>query len=239
MGYNSLVQLVTISTVMMGLSWHAIAQTCPVAFSSETKIFSSCKALPQHGATLSWTYHPENGSVDVAFRAKPAASAGWVAWGINPNGTRMIGTQALIAFRHSNGSTIVDTYDVESKSAQLQPSKISLAVANKSAVYENGEITIFATVSLPSNKTTVNQVWQVGSAVEGLSPRVHAFNPANLQSFGSIDLALNSTTPTTNADGGPSPSPTAGDDGSGSFPNHNINIFNFLFLPLFLSMFMF
>eukprot|EP01018_Ginkgo_biloba_P014070 Gb_13521 [translate_table: standard] len=193
MGY-SLALLPILSVVILVWSSHATAQTCMKTFSAQNKVFTTCNDLTELNAGLSWTYYPQTGSIDMAFRAKPAATNGWVAWGINPTTTGMIGTQTLIAFRHSNGTTIVDTYDVKSKTAALQPSTISITVANKSAVFENGEITIFATVSLPSNKTTVNHVWQVGSGVTGSSPQVHATASANLASYGSVNLQNGTST---------------------------------------------
>eukprot|EP01018_Ginkgo_biloba_P014073 Gb_13629 [translate_table: standard] len=252
MGY-SLPPLLILFLAFVGLSWHASAQSCnkTLTLGSGTRKFGSCNSLSALGATLAWTYHKKNGSVDLAFRAKPAASSGWVAWGINPNGTGMIGTQALIAFKHSNGSIIVDTYDVESKVATLKPSKISLTLTNKSAEFVNGEIKIFATVSLPSKKSTVNQVWQVGSAVNGLYPKVHSFATANLQSMGSIDfkhgvVASPAPSPTPSATsptaGGASTSPTStspsGNANSGSsFPKISLKSLSIFILALFFCMF--
>jgi hypothetical protein len=176
--------------VVVILAWQASAQTCLKSFTvgSASKSFASCNDLSTLNAALSWTYFPTNGSIDIAFRATPAATAGWVGWGINPTATAMVGTQALIAFKLSNGSMIVDTYNLVAQ-APPSPSTISIAVSNKSAVFEStGQITIFATLTLPSNKTVVNHVWQVGSAVSGLVPQAHANNPANLASAKTIDL---------------------------------------------------
>ncbi|GLJ53612.1 hypothetical protein SUGI_1143660 [Cryptomeria japonica] len=163
--------------------------SCPVNFTvGETKTYQFCNSLNVLGATLSYTYVVGNGSLDIAFQAAPAASGGWVAWGINPQGLAMIGTQALIAFQSSNGSTVVGTYDVESKSAPLNPSPISLSVTNKSAVYESssGKITIFASLVLTSNQTSINQVWQVGSSVTNSTPAIHSTAPADLSSLGTL-----------------------------------------------------
>jgi len=173
------------------LASQASAQTCSKSLQSTsgTKTFTSCNDLPSLSATLAWTYFPANGSIAIGFRATPAASAGWVAWGINPTTAgQMVGTQALVAFKHSNGSAIVDTYNLKDQNPP-QPSSISITVSDKSVIIENsGHIIIFATVTLPSNKTTVNQVWQVGSAVSGLVPQSHAFSAANLASAKTIDL---------------------------------------------------
>jgi len=185
--------------------------SCPKTFtvgsgSTATKAYSLCQSLPQLSATLSWTYHSGNGSVDLAFRAKPGSSTGWVAWGINPSGGGMVGTQALIALRQSNGTMSCNTYNVTSKRATLVPSPISFHATDLSSVYDNGQMTIFAKVVLPSNKSKVKHVWQVGSKAQGLNPSVHDMANGNLNSLGSIDLASANTTSSSSTS---SPSPTS------------------------------
>ncbi|GLJ53632.1 hypothetical protein SUGI_1144000 [Cryptomeria japonica] len=190
-----------LGVIVLLFGWDAAAQTsnssCPLKFTGETKTFQYCSKLNALGATLSYIYHVENGSLEIAFQAKPPASGGWVCWGINPKGLAMIGTQALIAFRLGNGTTVVDTYDVESKSDALNRSKISLNVTSKSAVYEasSGKITIFASLVLDSNQISINQVWQVGSSVTNFSPDVHKFDDANLQSLGALNLSEATSVP--------------------------------------------
>lgn len=177
--------------------WDVSAQTCPLQFTvGEARSFQNCDNLQTLGATLSYTFVVENGSLDIAFQAAPAASGGWVGWGINPQTPAMIGTQALIAFQASNGSTVVGTYDVESKTAALNPSSISLNVTNKSAIFESssGKITIFASLVLSSNQTSINQVWQVGSSVTGSSPAQHSTASADLNSLGTLDLQSGTST---------------------------------------------
>lgn len=184
--------------------------SCPKSFSvssgsNTARSYSLCTSLPELTATLSWIYHAGNGSMDLAFRAKPGSPEGWVAWGINPSGGKMFGTQALIAIRDSNGTIACNTYNVNS--TKVVPSPISFSATHLSSEYDNGLMTIFATVVLPSNKTMVKQVWQVGSKAKGLDPFPHVMIQANLNSYGYIDLATgktNSTSPTSS----PSPSPS-------------------------------
>ncbi|GLJ53625.1 hypothetical protein SUGI_1143880 [Cryptomeria japonica] len=188
-----------LGVIVLLFGWDAAAQTsnssCPLKFTGETKTFQYCSKLTILGPILSYNYHVENGSLDIAFQVKPSASGGWVGWGINPQGLQMIGTQTLIAFRLANGTTVVDTYDVVSKSNALNPSKISLNVTNKSAMYESssGKITIFASLVLNSSQTSVNLVWQVGSLVSNFSPGVHSFAQTNLKSFGTLNLQSGAT----------------------------------------------
>jgi len=167
-------------------SW---AQTCTSSFSSN-RLFSSCQSLQQLNANFAWTYEPGNGSIRMAFTARPDASGGWVAWGINPDAAMMGGTRSLIAFKHSNGTVLVQTYNVTdaNKGAPLEPSKIDFTVEDTAVEFKNNQITIFATWKLKNNKTTVNHVWNTGGAVKGLVPQAHAFASANLASKGTIDL---------------------------------------------------
>lgn len=189
---------------------------CPKTFSGSTgnnatRNYTQCVKLPQLGATLSWTYSPANGSVDLAFRAKPGSSSGWVAWGINPNAKGMVGTQALIALKQANGTMACNTYNITSKKPPLVPSPISFPATDLSSEFENGLITIFAKVVLPEKKFVVNHVWEVGSKAEGLNPSPHAFENSNLESFGSIDF-----TTTRSSSPSPSSSPSSSPPSSNS-----------------------
>eukprot|EP01018_Ginkgo_biloba_P007678 Gb_30013 [translate_table: standard] len=178
---------------LLNVSYQALAQPCLKSFSvnSSNKLFSSCKSLEQLNAEFAWTYEPNRGSIDMAFRARPDTPNGWVSWGINPGPTAlMAGTRALIAFKHSNGSLLLLTYNVTeaSKGAPLEPSQIDFKVDNLVAEFRDNEITMFATWNLLQNKTNVNHVWQTGGLVRGLVPQKHGFASANLQSKGVIDL---------------------------------------------------
>lgn len=100
----------------------------------------------------------------------------------------MIGSQALIGFKKPDGSVIVKTYNISSY-GPLVESKLSFEVKEKSGEFSDGVFKIFATVVLPViNGTAVNQVWQVGPSVTGGVPDKHDFQPANLNSKGSLDL---------------------------------------------------
>lgn len=101
----------------------------------------------------------------------------------------MIGSQALVAFKNSDGSVVVKTYNISSY-APISESKLSFEVTQKSAEFSDGVFKIFATVVLPvmGNGTALNQVWQVGSSVTGGVPDKHDFQPANLNSKGTLDL---------------------------------------------------
>lgn len=73
--------------------------TCTSQKFTKNRIFQHCDDLPQLKSYLHWTYDSKNSLLSLAFIAPPSKPNGWIAWGINPNGTGMIGTQALIAFK--------------------------------------------------------------------------------------------------------------------------------------------
>ncbi|ERN11820.1 cytochrome b561 and DOMON domain-containing protein At3g25290 [Amborella trichopoda] len=179
--------------LVLNLAVPSSSQTCISQTFSKNRLFHRCNDLPALGAYLHWTYDPAKASLNLAFMAPPAKSGGWVAWAINPTTSGMIGAQSLIAFRQSNGSMTVKTYNISSYGSGIEPSDIGIKMSDPEAEYSGGVMTIFATVVLPGNKTTINQVWQVGSSVTGLSPEKHAFGQANLNSKGAIDLLKGQT----------------------------------------------
>ena len=101
----------------------------------------------------------------------------------------MAGAQAILAFKASNGSMVVNTYNISSYSS-IVAGKLAFDVKEKRAEFSGGMMRIFATVELPEKgMTAVNQVWQVGPAVAaGGFPAKHGFQPANLAAKGRLDL---------------------------------------------------
>ncbi|KAL6967954.1 hypothetical protein U1Q18_033757, partial [Sarracenia purpurea var. burkii] len=220
--------------------------TCTSQTFTNHKLYTNCADLPTLSAFLHWSYNSTTSSLSIAFVAPPAKPDGWIAWGINPTATGMIGTQALIAFKQSNGSMKVDTYNISSPQSVV-PSKISFAVSDMSAEDSGGLIKIFATLALPENTTSVNQVWQVGGSVTNGLPDKHAFDPANMKATGTLDLVQTTasgdeTAPTASPVPGPNPTaeaPSAPHNGGDSrIGNRNAGFFmTSLFLAIFVICF--
>lgn len=100
----------------------------------------------------------------------------------------MAGAQALLAYKASNGSMVVKTFNISSYSSIVE-GKLAFDVMDQRGEYSDGMMKIFATIVLPKNgMTSVNQVWQVGPSVSDGFPAKHAFQPANLGSKGKLDL---------------------------------------------------
>ncbi|KAM1791511.1 hypothetical protein ACFX12_035472 [Malus domestica] len=197
----------------------AQAATC-TSQTFKNKLYSNCMDLPVLSSYLHWTYHSSNSSLSIAFVAAPAKTGGWVAWAINPTAQKMLGSQALLAHPTTDGTPTVKTYNISSYSSVI-PGNLSFQVWDMSAEFSSGTYKIFATVEVPKNMTSVNQVWQVGSGFNTTTgfPEMHEVAPgsANLQSYGTLDLVDNATTnSTTNTTtGGGSTTNTTG-GGSGA-----------------------
>lgn len=181
--------VVTFSLLILSLLFStACSATCAAPKLKHSNLYKNCNELPTLKSTLHWTYTAANKTLAVAFTAAPPADGGWVAWGINPTGTGMGGTQAILAYKDPNGSMAVKTYNISSYSSIVE-GKLAFQVYDKRAEFNagDGSITIFAVVESAGGK--VNQIWQVGPGVSKGVPEKHEFNQENLNSKASLDLS--------------------------------------------------
>ncbi|KAB2636657.1 auxin-induced in root cultures protein 12-like [Pyrus ussuriensis x Pyrus communis] len=194
-----LLQISCISLLLaLLISPAAQAATCTSQTFKNNKVYSNCNDLPALNSYLHWTYNRSNSSLSIAFVAAPAKTGGWVAWAINPTAEKMAGSQALLAHLTTDGTPVVKTYNISSYSSII-PGNLSFDVWDISAEFSNSTYMIFATVKVPENKESVNQVWQVGPGVNTTTgfPERHDFAPANLRSYGLLNLVANATTNST------------------------------------------
>lgn len=184
--------------VLSASSTATAPQNCSSATFSAGRSFQRCTSLPVLGASLYWTYHPANGTADVAFRA-PQSASGWVAWGINPNTTgSMAGSSVFIASQGGNGAVSVLMTYLDSTAPSLTNNTLKFNVpVGPAAEYSGGAYTIYATVELPGNSTVQNTVWQAGP-LSGGEIAQHPMAPANLKSFQKLDF-LSGGSPSTGA----------------------------------------
>ncbi|OEL13873.1 hypothetical protein BAE44_0025106 [Dichanthelium oligosanthes] len=161
-------------------------------------LYASCADLPRLGATLHYNYTAATNTVAVAFRAPQAKGGGedgWVAWGINPSGRAgMVGTQAVVAFRRSNGTlvaypTVLDSYTPSM--APAAPEDLAFPVSGVAAEHVDGKgMVVYATVALPAAKgSKFTHVWQQGSAVVNDVPAAHPTTGDNVLSTATIDFS--------------------------------------------------
>ena len=164
------------------------AQTCSQHTFSEGQTFDSCRDLPALNAHLHWSYTPSTKSAHIAYRAAQD-STGWVAWAINPSGSGMAGSQAIVAFHCSNGSMIAYPTAITDYNPSMQPSALSFQVSNISSEYAKGEMTIFAVVGPFAKGSSVNHIWQAGDSVSNDIPQRHQTSGPNVQSMEKVDFA--------------------------------------------------
>lgn len=98
----------------------------------------------------------------------------------------MAGSQALVAYQHSNGSVLAYTTSLEA-SPTMQQSALSFGVRNLRAELANGEMIIFATLQLENSLISTNQVWQEGPVTSD-RPGTHPMGTENRASVGTVNF---------------------------------------------------
>ncbi|XP_022728400.1 cytochrome b561 and DOMON domain-containing protein At5g35735-like [Durio zibethinus] len=180
-------KIVLFSCLVGSLLASSSAQTCLTQTFSNNKQYANCSDLPALNCYLHWTYDQAAGTLDIAFRHTGTTSSRWSAWAINPEGPRMLGSQALVAFVNSSGVAHAFTTSIDTMSPSMQQSDLSFAVPNLSATFENNEMTIFAVLRISESLLSTSQVWQEGPVDNG-QPGIHPTSGANLQSAGSVNF---------------------------------------------------
>ncbi|XP_024386018.1 cytochrome b561 and DOMON domain-containing protein At5g47530 [Physcomitrium patens] len=148
------------------------------------KIYSECKMLPSLGASFAWTFNRSAYSMDFAFTEDLEDPSGWVAWGINPDGAQMVGTQALAAFSNTSGVYTMRTYNVtgpvKNNERLLVPGTVSVNYSNYSVVVVQTTVTIAGTVLLKSGQSTsLNLVWNRGPQVQTTTSALMSHSVSN------------------------------------------------------------
>ncbi|MFS7921862.1 putative cytochrome b561 and DOMON domain-containing protein [Helianthus anomalus] len=168
------------------------AQDCRSYTFTNNAIYATCVSLPVQNSHLHWNYHSTNGTVDLAYRHTGVSTSNWVAWALNVNGNGMVGAQALVVLLHANGSVQPYTSAVSGYGTALQPSSLSFDVPVIRAERVNGDVVIYATLVLPSGRTSFNQVWQMGPVSSG-APNAHPLGSENRNSVGTVDFVSGQT----------------------------------------------
>ncbi|KAJ1400342.1 DOMON domain [Sesbania bispinosa] len=193
---TSMLRVVLVLSVLSCLVLTSSAQTCKSHSFSNNKRFSTCRDLPHLTSYLHWTYDKSTGKLDIAFRYSGITSTDtWVAWAINPRnklGSAMIGAQTLVAIPQSNGSPIAYTSSITSTRTRLQEGSISYPVSGLTATYQNNEVTIFATLTLPNGTTSFVHLWQDGP-LSGSTPQEHSESSAHQNAKEVLDLVSGTT----------------------------------------------
>ncbi|XP_061344339.1 cytochrome b561 and DOMON domain-containing protein At4g17280-like [Gastrolobium bilobum] len=186
-----MVRIVLAISVLSTLFLTSLAQTCNTQTFTNNKVFTSCRDLPHLTSYLHWTYDQTTGKLEIAFRHTGITSTDrWVSWAINPNSDlnqAMVGAQALVVIPQSSGAPRVYTSSISGYTTQLAEGNISYPNSGLTATYQNSEVTIYATLTLPSGTTKLVHLWQDGP-LSGSSPQTHAQDSSNLNAKESLDL---------------------------------------------------
>ncbi|KAJ6941130.1 hypothetical protein NC651_007041 [Populus alba x Populus x berolinensis] len=178
--------------LLISLSVSSLAQSCSSYSFFNNQKYSNCNDLSQLSCSLHWNYHQSNMTADIAFRKTGALTSNWIAWALNPTGRQMAGSQALVAYKHSNGTMLAYTTQVGA-SGSMQPASLNFGVLNISAENVGGDMIIFATLQLSDSLVLTNQVWQEGP-LSGGTPGPHPLHAENKQSVGTVDFVSGSVT---------------------------------------------
>lgn len=195
---GSMLRVVLGLSVLSCVLLTSCAQTCKNQIFSNNKKFTTCRDLPELTSYLHWSYEQATGKLDIAFRHSGITSTDkWVAWAINPKNVldpAMIGAQALVAIPQSSGSPRAYTSSIANTNTQLQEGTISYPVSGLSATYQNNEVTIFATLTLPNGTTSLVHLWQDGPLSASTStPQQHNQSPTHFNSKETLDLVSGQT----------------------------------------------
>ncbi|CDO99367.1 unnamed protein product [Coffea canephora] len=169
---------------------------------TNAKTFEKCMALPSQDASIAWTFHAHNATLDLVFFGTFISPSGWVGWGINPTSAEMTGTRALIAFPDPNSGQLVLLPYIIDPTVKLQKdpllsrpldvhllsSSATLYGGRMATVHNGATIQIYATLKLVPNKTKIHHVWNRGLYVQGYSPTIHPTTANDLSSTATIDV---------------------------------------------------
>ncbi|KAK8936508.1 hypothetical protein KSP39_PZI012201 [Platanthera zijinensis] len=166
-------------------------------------MYAKCLSLPTQDASLAWTYHPHNATVDLSFTGSFISPSGWVGFGINPVSPSMSGATALISFADPTSASLLLLPFFLDHSVKLQRSPLhsrslagglpllpsSASLLNSPSVRASASVNILATLRLSDNNhTRLHLVWNRGLYVQGYSPTIHPVAAADLASRATIDL---------------------------------------------------
>ncbi|XP_065873456.1 cytochrome b561 and DOMON domain-containing protein At2g04850 [Euphorbia lathyris] len=179
---------------------HAFSAHCTSTTPSKT--YQNCITLPTQQASMAWTFHSHNSTLDLVFFGTFISPSGWVAWGINPTSPQMTGTRALIAFPDPNSGQLLLSPYILDPTVKLQknpllsrPLDINLLSSSatlyggKLATIHNGAaVQIYARFKLSPNGTRIHFVWNRGLYVQGYSPTIHPTTSNDLSSISTIDV---------------------------------------------------
>lgn len=170
-----------------------------VTSSAPVNGYKKCIDLPVLSSALHYSYDPSVETLEIAYRHPgmgPSSSSKWVAWAINPTAKGMVGAQCLVAYsRPNDGSITAYTSPITSYGTTLEKGELSFNVTGLKAELINDEIIIYATIKVPNNGTTLNQLWQEGPLAKGETVEQHLLSGPNVRTMASLNLLSGALAP--------------------------------------------
>ncbi|OIW07136.1 hypothetical protein TanjilG_10109 [Lupinus angustifolius] len=97
--------------------------------------------------------------------------------------------QTLVAISQSSGALKAYTSSISDYGTTLAEGNISYPITGLTSTYQNNELTIYATLTLPSGTTSLVYLWQdAWSGVSGSTPQSYAMGNSNTQAKETLDL---------------------------------------------------
>lgn len=156
----------------------------PTPWTLLSQVHILCEVLEEGRSVSSGIYRFPVTSRVFAIAEDLEDPSGWVAWGINPDGAQMVGTQALAAFSNTSGVYTMRTYNVtgpvKNNERLLVPGTVSVNYSNYSVVVVQTTVTIAGTVLLKSGQSTsLNLVWNRGPQVQTTTSALMSHSVSN------------------------------------------------------------
>lgn len=137
---------------------------CRVTFKGEERTFGGCQLGLSGGVEVYWTVREADGEIDTLFRAQ--TDGGYVGWGWGYS--RMVGSNAVIAFEGPDGPEIRD-YFLEAQSTQGVQPNVNQQLSNMEVEVNGGFVAGVFTRSLEVSGVptipadgTIDAIWALG-----------------------------------------------------------------------------
>lgn len=119
--------------------------------------------------------------------------------------------QALVAYPQSCGAPKICTSPIQGCDNSLEGGNLSCYISDLTASYQNNEMIIFATWTLPTNMTTINLVWKV-DIIQSTTLQSSYYGSGYFNFKGTLNLF----------------SGQSASSGSNSISKRNVSVFNLL-----------
>ncbi|OAE25174.1 hypothetical protein AXG93_3217s1920 [Marchantia polymorpha subsp. ruderalis] len=190
---RQVVILVVLTTLWISTRPNGLAAAiCTKEFqdTETTRSYANCSDLLRQKASIAWNYTRHSNKMELAFSGHSLGEMGWVGLGINNRCSEMVGSDAWIAFRTINESS-VQSYKLTDRLYNfpvLQTGPIDNDFRIISVSITDLNIVIHTSLQLKPNQTKFALVWNRGPSVLFMMPAPHALDEESLSSVAVMDV---------------------------------------------------